>query len=165
MFSLLERCDISGIIHSGPNSNRITHSARYYISITTQLVIESIQLWSWIDSGSVDTVCPVNRDKPGTDGNEGYTESFAAIKRFVSQSPLHCPTKAPQLSINKQNKELDAGSWLCPLNKSPPTLPPKNLKRWHCGVPLVCSWWPVRSVWREWAGVEAGGLDSNMQWH
>lgn len=90
-----------------------------------------------------------------------YTE----LKGFwIQQSSSLLNVKAPQLSINKQNKEQDAGSWLCSLNKSPPTSP-KNLKRWHCGAPLVCNWWPVRSVWCEWAEVEAGVLDSNMQWH
>lgn len=44
-----------------------------------------------------------------------------------------------------------------PSHSTPPHPPsPKNPKRWHCGAPLVCSWWPVRSIWCEWAGVEAG---------
>lgn len=55
------------------------------------------------------------------------TLNYTPIKTFSSQRPLHCLTKAPQLSINKQNKEQDAGSWLCSLNKSPPTSP-KNQK-------------------------------------
>lgn len=65
----------------------------------------------------------------------------------------HCSCQ----STNRTNKEEDAGSRLYPhptpstsSPQSPLTTPP-NLKRWHCGPPLVFRWWPVRSFSCEWA--------------
>lgn len=81
---------------------------------------------------------------------EGFVRLFAT-------KWSHCSCQ----STNRTNKEEDAGSWLYPLPapstslphpKLPSPYPPKkNLKRWHCGPPLVFRWWPVRSFSCEWA--------------
>lgn len=152
-FWQLERCAIRGIINSGQSSNKITQFTRCCFSITAWLITDSIKLWTWID-----TSVPSVRRNLGQMWMKVIL-SYTPIKRTSSSLPNESTP-----AVNLQTKQRDAGSWLCPLNKSP-SPSPKNLKRWHCGAPLVCSWWPVRSVWCEWAGVQTGGLDSNMQWH
>lgn len=162
MFAFLQRYIISSTIHSGPHSYRITD---YKVLLFNNLTAHHRFDLTLILSTPWRVDCPVTQDRPETHVNEGYTKLHS--DQEICQPKSSSLTNDGSPAVNQQTKQR-AGCWelIVSPQQVPPTPPsPKYLKRWHCGALLVCSWWPVRSVSCEWAGVEAGGLDSNMQWH
>lgn len=134
---------------------------------TIECTILTLYHFNWVSK-----FCPFSQDKPGT--REWRLYWATTRSRDLSANVLFTAQRRhPSCQSTNKTKSGMLGADFIPSTSPPHTYPPtaphppspKNLKRWHCGAPLVCSWWPVRSVWCEWAGVEAGGLDSNMQWH